>query len=357
MASNKTGGNKKLINMINKEMKREFVSVHIPFLEVNCDWITLESYFLNYEEFNELMGSNVTVLTDIVEHSIAKVLATDLYNKIQSSNSFIGRWDYEVVYNLVKTNIHISTLNNIHYIALVSALKDLKTFSDLPIDGKLEFGEYNPEKFTEFCDRIMNVVLNTAESYMSNNVPRAFAHGKSSINTIFYERFHNTMEVPVQNFMRELMETIDTSDMKSTEYSADYLKIPATEKQVQTFVNQFDKPFLTMMYGMLAESGLSLEVINDAITSSRVHMSYEDPLNRKLYDLKLDYKVVYDDQMIIYESSIGELVTMGINHVSKTKAEQYGRKLKKFYTDFVSFVSAVYLKHKLEIKKAEKEES
>lgn len=357
MASNKTGGNKKLINSINKEMKREFVSVHVPFLEVNSDWMNLESYFLNYEEFSELMGSNITILTDIAEHAIAKVLATDLYNQIQGSNSFIGRWDYEVVYNLVKSNIHVSTLNNVHYIALVSALKDLKTFSELPIDGKLEFSEYNPEKFTEFCTRIMNVVLNTAQSYMTNNVPRAFAHGKSSINTIFYERFHDTMEVPVQNFMRELMETVDTSDMKSTEYSADYLKIPATEKQVQSFVNQFDKPFLTMMYGMLAESGLSLEVINDAITSSRVHMSYEDPLNRKLYDLKLDYKVVYDNQTIVYESSIGELVTMGINHVSKTKAEQYGRKLKKFYTDFVSFVSAVYLKHKLEIKKAEKEES
>lgn len=347
------------IGRIDRHIQDQIAEANIPVLKVMSKVINLQSYFLDHMNYNAILGNNVEILDRMITHAICTEIANGVYDGIKETKGYIGVWDQNTIYNIAAAVITFMQHDTEPVVYLTA--HQYKTISEedlknLPVGTYMAFHDYNPNRFYQIFTQIRALVIETIQGIMRNRIPKAFTYSPDyPLATRLYDSYRSFLETDMLNCVNQIKPLAEGTDetQEDREYRVyEVSEKPATEKLITKVTEYFEKPFLTMMTLMLQDSGLSQNVINLMLGTSRIHIFYDDPKDKQLKDINLTYTVISDMAgadgkpfRIEFVVKIGDLLIQCLtdrSKMSKTRLENYGKPIRKFLLDFIAYTLNVY---------------
>lgn len=333
-----------VVRKVDRELADQVKMINVPVFKAMEKSITTEAFFLNHTDFVAIMGDNVKLLDRMMMHAICHTLTDDLYDAMCKNKGQIGVWDCHTIYNILAAAITFMAnsdtgekyLTGLQYVSVNNA-----ELAQFPENAYMAFSEYNPNRFVQMCMSIRNVAMEAIGGIMEKGIPNLFAFRTgSNIQLKLYEIKRMYMENDMQALWHTYQE-MGVEDLKTT---------PATENLIRVFTDNFEKPFISMLYSNLMNGGFSENIVNLTMGTVRLHVMYDDPVDKNLYDvaitIRLVTKIGEKNYAVEYTTTIGEefdSVILTLEQLSKNKQETFGKKLRKFYLDMCTFVLNTYM--------------
>lgn len=333
------------VRVINRSLVNQAKVCNIPFFRVMSGSLTLESYFMNHIDYEALMGKNVGVLDRMMKHAVCDYLAVDIHENIKDYSGFTGVWDVYTIYNIAAVVTTIMKSDSSTDLYLTSHQYEMISDEDLaklPDGTCMKFTEYNPTRFMQIVLQIRHVVLETMAGIMKDGLPNAFLTPNLE-GTQLIMKHAELFETTMHDAITEADEELKRIDPKYTMTSS------ATEKMVTRIAEATEKPFITMIMSLLANSGLSENVINLALGTSRFHVVFDDTKDQKLGDIKLTFMLRYGDDdnkpiSVATSYQIKDMFDLVLRpeKVTKKSKKAIGTALRAAILNFTTFTVNVY---------------
>lgn len=350
MSSDKTTTSvKKVVTEINRYFTTQVKSSNIPILKVMEKSMDVENFFIHHIDLEAVMGQHVELVDRMMLSAICQYITNDIIHSIEDAKvKYVGIWDNYTIYNIAAAVVTFMKSDSSSEKFLTSLQYEVISNEDLaklPQNSYMPFTHYTMNKFTEQVIFIRKTVVETMSNIIKNKIPMAFLN--SSDRPVQY-RFYESFRSMVHDDMVEYLESIKTV------YPA-VKDMEATEKKISRFVDFFETPFLTMMSMYLGESGLSTNLINLMLGSSRIHIQYSDSANTtmKLKDVDISY-IMYHGEMndpknihIVCNFKLGDILDMALadeETLSKTRKENFGKSLRSFLLNMIGYAFNIYKK-------------
>lgn len=335
---------KSVIRKIDRSLAEQVKVINVPAFRALDKSIHAESYFMNYKDFAAILGDNVKLLDRMMMHSICEFLTEDIVDAMSKSKGQVGVWDKYSVYNvlaaattfMLNSDTNEKYLTGLQYVSLNS--EELAKF---PENSYMAFSDYNPNRFVQMCLTIRNVALEAIGGIMEKGIPNIFVHkigGNTQLKMFELKRafMQNDMNAALNVYKNQGIEDLSTT--------------PATESLVRVFTDNFEKPFMAMLYSHLLNGGFSENVVNLTMGTVRLHILFDDPVGKMLSDINITVRLVSKignkNVGVEYVTTIGDEfdgATTDLEQISKTKQETYGKKIRKFYLDMCVFTANTYM--------------
>lgn len=331
------------VRVINRSLVNQAKTCNIPFFRVMSGSLSMESYFMNHTDYAALMGDNVGILDRMMKHAICDYLTVDIHENIKDSSGFIGVWDVYTIYNIAAVVTTIMKSDSSDDLYLTSHQYEVISDEDLaklPTGTYMKFTEYNPTRFMQILLQIRQVILDTMAGIMKDGLPNAFLSPNLQGTALMMkhaELFEETMRDAIHAADEELKRL-------NPEYTMD---TPATEKMISRIAEATEEPFITMIIALLTNSGLSENVINLALGTSRFHIVFDDPKDKKIGDIKLTFMLRHGEEKPISVASSYQVkdmfdLVMHLDKVTKKVKKTIGTALRAAILNFTTFVVNVY---------------
>lgn len=333
------------VRVINRSLVNQAKICNIPFFRVMAGSLSVESYFMNHVDYEALMGKNIGVLDRMMKHAICDYLAVDIHENIKDYSGFTGVWDVYTIYSIAAVVTTIMKSDSSTDLYLTSHQYEMisdEDLANLPAGTYMKFTEYNPTRFMQILLQIRQVVLETMAGIMKDGLPNAFlAPNLEGVQLTMKhaELFESTMHDAIIEADEELKRINPEYTMSS----------PATEKMITRIVEATEKPFITMIMSLLTNSGLSENVINLALGTSRFHIIFDDTKDRKLGDIKLTFMLRYGDDenrpvSVATSYQIKDMFDLVLHpdKVTKKSKKAIGTALRAAILNFTTFTVNVY---------------
>lgn len=335
---------RELTTRIDKLFRKQVKECNIPAFTVMGKVLTLEAFFLNHTDMEAILGDNVGLLDRMALSAICSAMATDVRAAIEvSSTKYVGIWDTYTLYNVFAATITFMNhdTNPAKYLtALQYKTVNDETLSTLPEGSYMPFTEYNPNRFYQQLMQIRQAGLNVISGIIEKKIPKAFlCSPEMPLSYMMYKRYYNHMHTAISDVVDKLP------------HDNGFGAQPATERKVRVFAEGFEKPFLELLVNLLEQSGLSTNIINLALGATRVHLLYDDPATKAMDDVNITYCMSTEKaglpmaHKVEYKTSIGDAVMMGMidpDRLPKTRCEKYGKAIRGFLLDLVTYAINVY---------------
>ena len=315
------------VRMINRSLVNQAKICNIPFFRVMSGSLSVESYFMNHIDYEALMGKNIGVLDRMMKHAICDYLAVDIHENIKDYSGFTGVWDVYTIYNIAAVVTTIMKSDSSTDLYLTSHQYEMISDEDLaklPVGTYMKFTEYNPTRFMQIVLQIRQVVLETMAGIMKDGLPNAFL----------------TPNLEGVQLIMKHAELFEATMLDAI--------IDATEKMITRIAEATEKPFITMIMSLLTNSGLSENVINLALGTSRFHIVFDDVKDHKIGDIKLTFMLRYDndDKPISVATSyqVKDMFDLVLHpdKVTKKTKKAIGTALRAAILNFTTFTVNVY---------------
>ena len=342
---------RQFVGRIDRTLAEQVRMCNIPIFMVMSKTITAENYFINRVQYCAILGDNVSLLDRMMSHAICKTLADDISSVIEDKKSYVGVWDQNTVYNIIAAACTIMKnessdelyLTGLQY-ASVKDDDDLK--EHCPAGSYMPFSEYNPNRFTQMCMYIRNVALEAIGKIIEVKIPSLFlcAHPDRTKGDALALRFADLAKEYFEPVVKEYYETAREGDMGLDAM----MDAPATEESINAFVKRYESVFLKMLGDMLAATGLSTNLGNLMLGTSRLHILYDDPLGKKFGDVELAFRLTHTNEdgtlwHVVYNTKVRDEITIGsLGSMLKTPAIKYGKRMRKYILDVLQFALNVY---------------
>lgn len=333
------------VRTINRSLVNQAKICNIPFFRVMAGSLSLESYFMNHIDYEALMGSDVGVLDRMMKHAVCDYLAVDIHENIKDYSGFVGVWDVYTIYGIAAVVTTIMKSDSSTDLYLTSHQYEMISDDDLaklPAGTYMKFTEYNPTRFMQIVLQIRQVVLETMAGIMKDGLPNAFL--APNLEGVQLTMKHAELfETTMHNAIIEADDELKRIEPKYT------MSSPATEKMVTRIAEATEKPFITMIMSLLANSGLSENAINLALGTSRFHIVFDDTKDQKLGDIKLTFMLRYGDDenkpiSVATSYQIKDMFDLILHpdKVTKKSKKAIGTALRAAILNFTTFTINVY---------------
>lgn len=338
---------KKAIRLIESSFRTQVKGSNIPALSVMYQILTVESFFMNHTDYEAILGDNVSLLDRMMLTAISDMVAKDIDDSIKEAGvHYVGVWDLYTLYSIVASTVTFmnnDTTVDKYLTPLQYKTIDAEALAKLPEGSYMPFKEYNPNRFYQQITGIRQVALTTISNMMEKRIPKAFlASSEYPLPYRMLDYYYTFMHEGIMAMIGEDPETHLLNPFGLE---------PATEKMIRRFTDAFEKPFLEMLTHLLTESGLSSNIINLMLGSSRVHIMYDDPTDKKVDDVTITYILSTEKSglpkatKVEYKTTIGDAVLTAISKpamFSKTRQDQYGKPLRTFLLDMCTYAINIY---------------
>lgn len=336
-----------VIKRIDHSLNEQVKECNVPVFKVLEKAITTEGFFRNHVDFMAILGKeNIEILDRMVMHAICEDLSNSLYEDIHDTKGYVGVWDHNTIYNIIAAVVtfmkHDTTVET-YFTAKQFAVISDEDLQKLAKNTYMAFSEYNPNRFFEICMQIRLVAVDVIQGIMKEKIPTAFVHTNNitlgaRLTETYRSYMHDDITAAIEKICAECNCTSD-----------DINTMMSSETAVQIFTKYFEKPFLTMMTITLQNSGLSENVINLMLGSSRIHILYDDPTKVKFVDTTINYRFVSELNNrvnVTFTTKIGDVLTVALSDLetmAKTRKENYGKAIRKLILELCQYSANTYM--------------
>lgn len=317
---------KNYITKVEKRIARNMSDFNVPILEVLKPTFTLELYFLNYEALRRLMGDFMSQVDRMVVGAIVDTMAEDLAETMTTNKGYIGLWDSYIIRDMFITSLMIAHDTEGYYMTTCQIARLVESSSELeyPEEARMDYKNYNPNKFFVFVNYLHTEVTKTISNYMSERIPKVFAYdGKPNLNIALYDLF---IELMVNRHQ------VNTA-------LQDVTGVLGTDEYINAFTAAFDRPFLLSIGVILLNCGIAEDVVNDTLANSEFNAVYDDPAKVALNDMTIVYTIrstIDAKNAASISFRISDMITMLTTEADKypkTRKTSFGKLFKKFILD------------------------
>lgn len=348
---------KKLVTEVNRIFTNQVKSANIPVLKVLEKNLDIENFFTHHIDLEAIMGDHVDLLDRMMLSAISQYVTNDILTSIDDAKmKYVGVWDTYTVYSIASAVVTFMK-NDFDTERYLTALQYVQVSKEdllkLPQNAYMAFTNYSMNRFAEQVVFIRKMVVETIASIMENKIPKAFLGSSDRpVQYRFYESYKSMMEADMTKFLEQ-------SGIKYEELDTTV----ASEKKINKFIEYFETPFLSMMSMYMDQSGVSSNMINIMLATSKIHIQYTNPAEEDglLKDSEITYIMYAGERKdpksikIACTLNLGDAIDMALLDpatVSKTRKENFGKALRTFLLDMIVYMFNVY---KWTIDRADKE--
>lgn len=348
---------KKLVTEVNRIFTNQVKSANIPVLKVLEKNLDIENFFIHHIDLEAIMGDHVDLLDRMMLSAISQYVTNDILSSIDDAKmKYVGVWDNYTVYSIASAVVTFmkSDFDTEKYLTALQYVQISKEdLLKLPQNAYMAFTNYSMNRFAEQVVFIRKMVVETIASIMENKIPKAFLGSSDRpVQYRFYESYKSMMEADMTKFLEQ-------SGIKYDELDTTV----ASEKKINKFIEYFETPFLSMMSMYMDQSGVSSNMINIMLATSKIHIQYTNPAEEDglLKDSQITYIMYAGERKdpksikIACTLNLGDAIDMALLDpatVSKTRKENFGKTLRTFLLDMIVYMFNVY---KWTIDRADKE--
>lgn len=348
---------KKLVTEVNRIFTNQVKSANIPVLKVLEKNLDIENFFTHHIDLEAIMGDHVDLLDRMMLSAISQYVTNDILTSIDDAKmKYVGVWDNYTVYSIASAVVTFmkSDFDTEKYLTALQYVQISKEdLLKLPQNAYMAFTNYSMNRFAEQVVFIRKMVVETIASIMENKIPKAFLGSSDRpVQYRFYESYKSMMEADMTKFLEQ-------SGIKYDELDTTV----ASEKKINKFIEYFETPFLSMMSMYMDQSGVSSNMINIMLATSKIHIQYTNPAEEDglLKDSQITYIMYAGERKdpksikIACTLNLGDAIDMALLDpatVSKTRKENFGKTLRTFLLDMIVYMFNVY---KWTIDRADKE--
>lgn len=339
---------KKLVTEVNRIFTNQVKSSNIPVLKVLEKNLEVETFFTHHIDLEAIMGEHVDLLDRMMLSAISQYVTNDILSSIDDAKmKYVGVWDNYTIYSIASAVVTFMK-NDFDTEKYLTALQYVQVSKEdllkLPQNAYMAFTNYSMNRFAEQVVFIRKMVVETIASIMENKIPKAFLSSSDRpVQYRFYESYKSMMEADMLKFLEQAgikYEEIDTT--------------AASEKKINKFIEYFETPFLSMMSMYMEQSGVSSNMINIMLATSKIHIQYTNPSEEGdglLNDSEITYIMYTGDRKdpksikIACTMNLGDALDMALLDpatVSKTRKENFGKALRTFLLDMIVYMFNVY---------------
>lgn len=338
---------KKLVTEVNRIFTNQVKSANIPVLKVLEKNLDIENFFIHHIDLEAIMGDHVDLLDRMMLSAISQYVTNDILTSIDDAKmKYVGVWDNYTVYSIASAVVTFmkSDFDTEKYLTALQYVQISKEdLLKLPQNAYMAFTNYSMNRFAEQVVFIRKMVVETIASIMENKIPKAFLGSSDRpVQYRFYESYKSMMEADMTKFLEQ-------SGIKYDELDTTV----ASEKKINKFIEYFETPFLSMMSMYMDQSGVSSNMINIMLATSKIHIQYTNPAEEDglLKDSQITYIMYAGERKdpksikIACTLNLGDAIDMALLDpatVSKTRKENFGKTLRTFLLDMIVYMFNVY---------------
>lgn len=338
---------KKLVTEVNRIFTNQVKSANIPVLKVLEKNLDIENFFMHHIDLEAIMGDHVDLLDRMMLSAISQYVTNDILSSIDDAKmKYVGVWDNYTVYSIASAVVTFmkSDFDTEKYLTALQYVQISKEdLLKLPQNAYMAFTNYSMNRFAEQVVFIRKMVVETIASIMENKIPKAFLGSSDRpVQYRFYESYKSMMEADMTKFLEQ-------SGIKYDELDTTV----ASEKKINKFIEYFETPFLSMMSMYMDQSGVSSNMINIMLATSKIHIQYTNPAEEDglLKDSQITYIMYAGERKdpksikIACTLNLGDAIDMALLDpatVSKTRKENFGKALRTFLLDMIVYMFNVY---------------
>lgn len=339
---------KKLVTDVNRIFTTQVKSSNIPVLKVLEKNLDVETFFTHHIDLEAIMGEHVDLLDRMMLSAISQYVTNDILSSIDDAKmKYVGVWDNYTIYSIASAVVTFMK-NDFDTEKYLTALQYVQISKEdllkLPQNAYMAFTNYSMNRFAEQVVFIRKMVVETIASIMENKIPKAFLSSSDRpVQYRFYESYKSMMEADMLKFLEQ-------SNIKYEELDTTV----ASEKKINKFIEYFETPFLSMMSMYMEQSGVSSNMINIMLATSKIHIQYTNPSEEGeglLKNSEITYIMYTGDRKdpksikIACTMNLGDAIDMALLDpatVSKTRKENFGKALRTFLLDMIVYMFNVY---------------
>lgn len=339
---------KKLVTEVNRIFTNQVKSSNIPVLKVLEKNLEVETFFTHHIDLEAIMGEHVDLLDRMMLSAISQYVTNDILSSIDDAKmKYVGVWDNYTIYSIASAVVTFMK-NDFDTEKYLTALQYVQVSKEdllkLPQNAYMAFTNYSMNRFAEQVVFIRKMVVETIASIMENKIPKAFLSSSDRpVQYRFYESYKSMMEADMLKFLEQ-------SNIKYEELDTTV----ASEKKINKFIEYFETPFLSMMSMYMEQSGVSSNMINIMLATSKIHIQYTNPSEEGeglLKDSEITYIMYTGDRKdpksikIACTMNLGDALDMALLDpatISKTRKENFGKALRTFLLDMIVYMFNVY---------------
>lgn len=338
---------KKLVTEVNRIFTNQVKSSNIPVLKVLEKTLDIENFFMHHIDLEAIMGDNVDLLDRMMLSAISQYVTNDILSSIDDAKmKYVGVWDNYTVYSIASAVVTFMK-NDFDTEKYLTALQYVQVSKEdllkLPQNAYMAFTNYSMNRFAEQVVFIRKMVVETIASIMENKIPKAFLGSSDRpVQYRFYESYKSMMEADMVKFLEQAGIKYEELDITV-----------ASEKKINKFIEYFETPFLSMMSMYMDQSGVSSNMINIMLATSKIHIQYTNPAEEDglLKDSEITYIMYAGERKdpksikIACTLNLGDAIDMALLDpatVSKTRKENFGKALRTFLLDMIVYMFNVY---------------
>lgn len=341
------------VRKIDKEFRDTLKNSNILIFKSLSKTITIAHVFMNYKDFCRLLGPNIAELEIAMNHAISKIFTNACYDAIINSNLILsGVYTKEGIYSMFANGYlkYCHDKNGRYYFTYQGGEKYIHSKESVAAAHVIPYDEYTNVRFYATFTIIQGALLKLIINH-SASLPKLLQTDQNETqNIMMFRLFHEAMNYSFMKFFNS-----DWAKEKKLNDITQLKEASASETLINMFFGYIESDMLVFFANILKETGLSMIVINRAISNSDIHLLYGNRDSTVMKDVTFHYAFIQKtvsrkdkNLSVTFNTSFNDLVSMMYydpKSMTKKQKNEYGKNIYEFINELITYVMNIDTKY------------